>query len=134
MSRCHGLGVKIVDLEITKNGDERGSSCALLALLSRQGAGKEDILRELYCIVDAGGRVLNVIVEHDIYGRIVGELVIRSRADARRFMQRVIAYGTRPLTDLTEGVHYHTIEAEQEETLDMAVKALAEEGFLAEES
>ena len=95
---------------------------------------KEDILRELYCIVDAGGRVLNVIVEHDIYGRIVGELVIRSRADARRFMQRVIAYGTRPLTDLTEGVHYHTIEAEQEETLDMAVKALAEEGFLAEES
>ena len=47
VSRCHGLGVKIVDLEITKNGDERGSSCALLALLSRQGAGKEDILREL---------------------------------------------------------------------------------------
>ena len=47
VSHCHGLGVKIVDLEITKNGDERGSSCALLALLSRQGAGKEDILREL---------------------------------------------------------------------------------------
>lgn len=47
VSHCHGLGVKIVDLEITRKGDERGSSCALLALLSRQGAGKEDILREL---------------------------------------------------------------------------------------
>lgn len=96
--------------------------------------GKEDILRELDCIVDAGGRVVNVIVEHDIYGRIVGELAIRNRADARKFVQRVVTYGTKPLTDLTEGVHFHTIEAEQEETLDVAVKALVEEGFLLEES
>ena len=45
VSRCHGLGVKIVDLEITKKGD--GNSCAVLALLSRQGAGKEEIIQEL---------------------------------------------------------------------------------------
>lgn len=47
VSRCHTLGVKIVDVEITRKNDESGHSCALLALLSRQGAGKEDILREL---------------------------------------------------------------------------------------
>ena len=47
IARCHTLGVKIVDVEITKKEDESGRSCALLALLSRQGAGKEDILREL---------------------------------------------------------------------------------------
>ena len=47
VSRCHGLGVKIVDLEITKKNDESGNSCAVLALLSRQGAGKEEIIQEL---------------------------------------------------------------------------------------
>ena len=47
IARCHTLGVKIVDVEITRKDDESGRSCALLALLSRQGAGREDILREL---------------------------------------------------------------------------------------
>ncbi|MDE6883121.1 MAG: transcription repressor NadR [Lachnospiraceae bacterium] len=95
--------------------------------------GREDIMRELDCIVDAGGRVMNVIVEHAIYGQIVGELVIHNRADVRKFMDRVEAYGTKPLTDLTEGVHFHTIEAEREEMLEAAVRALDEEGFLLEE-
>lgn len=91
---------------------------------------KEDIVRELDCIVDAGGRVLNVIVEHDIYGLITADLIIHNRADVRKFMHKVEEYGTKPLTDLTEGVHFHTIEAEMEETLDDVVQALAEEGFL----
>lgn len=92
--------------------------------------GREDIVRELDCIVDAGGWVVNVIVEHEIYGRLSGELVIRSRADVREFMRRVEEYQTKPLTELTEGVHLHTIEAEREETLDAVEKALAEAGFL----
>lgn len=91
---------------------------------------KEDIIRELDCIVDAGGSVLNVIVEHGIYGQLVGELIIHNRADVRKFMHKVEEYGTKPLTDLTQGVHFHTIEADQEETLDAVVKALDEEGFL----
>lgn len=95
---------------------------------------REDIVRELDCIVDAGGRVLNVIVEHDIYGRLVGDLIIHNRTDVRNFMHKVEEYGTRPLTDLTEGVHFHTVEAEREETLDAVVKALASEGFLLAEA
>lgn len=91
---------------------------------------KEDIIRELDCIVDAGGKVLNVIVEHDIYGQLVGELVIQNRADVRKFMHKVEEYGTKPLTELTEGVHFHTIEAEQEEILDDVLAALTEQGFL----
>mgnify|MGYP001036726151 FL=1 len=87
-------------------------------------------MRELDCIVDAGGSVLDVIVEHEIYGRLVGGLVIRSRADVRKFMCRVEEYGTKPLTDLTQGIHFHTIEAEQEEILEAVVEALEKEGFL----
>ena len=47
VSRCHNLGVKIVDLEITKKRDESGNAAALLALLSRQGVAREEIIREL---------------------------------------------------------------------------------------
>lgn len=47
VSRCHTLGVKVVDLEVTKKSDASGNSCAVLSLLSRQGAGKEEILQEL---------------------------------------------------------------------------------------
>ena len=92
--------------------------------------GKEDIQRELDCIVDAGGWVVNVIVEHEIYGRLTGELVIHNRADVRAFIRKVEEYRTRPLTDLTEGVHFHTIEAEQEETLNAVEHAWKEAGFL----
>lgn len=91
---------------------------------------KEDIVRELDSIVDAGGRVLNVIIEHEIYGQLTGDLIIHNRADVRKFMHKVEEYGTKPLTDLTEGVHFHTVEAEREEILDAVVKALAAEGFL----
>lgn len=94
---------------------------------------KEDIVRELDCIVDAGGWVVDVIVEHEIYGRLTGDLVIRSRADVREFMRKVELYRTKPLTELTGGVHLHTIEAEREETLDAVEKALADAGFLCEE-
>lgn len=93
---------------------------------------KEDIVRELDSIVDAGGRVLNVIIEHEIYGQLTGDLIIHNRADVRKFMQKVEEHGTRPLTDLTEGVHFHTVEAEREEILDAVVRALAAEGFLYE--
>lgn len=93
---------------------------------------KEDIMRELDCIVDAGGWVVNVIIEHGIYGRLTGSLMIHNRADVREFMYRVKDHQTRPLTELTDGVHFHTIEAEREATLDAVEKALAEAGFLCE--
>lgn len=95
--------------------------------------GKEDIVRELDCIVDAGGWVVDVIIEHEIYGRLTGGLVIRSRADVREFMRRVEQHRTKPLTELTDGVHLHTIEAEREETLDAVEQALSNAGFLCEE-
>ncbi|MBO5208930.1 MAG: transcription repressor NadR [Lachnospiraceae bacterium] len=93
---------------------------------------KEDIVRELDIVVDAGGQVINVIVEHEIYGPLTGDLMVRNRADVRNFMRRVEEYQTKPLTDLTGGVHFHTIEAENEETLDEIVKQWKEAGFLTE--
>ena len=92
----------------------------------------EEIMKELNMIVDCGARVLDVVVEHDIYGQITVDLIINNRADAEAFVQKVEENKTRPLNELTEGIHFHTIEAESEEILNKAMSRLKDAGFLLE--
>lgn len=110
-------------------GDDKPECARRVVKVKHQ---KEDIVKELNIVVDAGGQVINVIVEHEIYGPLTGELMIRNRADVRDFMRRVEEHQTRPLTDLTGGVHFHTIEAENEKTLDEIVRKWKEAGYLME--
>ena len=74
----------------------------------------EEILDELNTIVDFGGKVIDVVVEHDIYGQIAADLIVNSRADAEAFVKKVNEYGTKSLNELTHGVHFHTVEADSE--------------------
>lgn len=90
----------------------------------------KDILDELNTIVDFGGRVLDVVVEHDIYGQIMVDLIINSRLDAEAFVRKVEENKTRPLNDLTGGVHFHTVEADSEEILDRIETELNKKGYL----
>ena len=92
----------------------------------------EEITEELNTIVDCGARVLDVVVEHDIYGQITVDLIINNRADVEAFVQKVEENKTRPLNELTEGIHFHTIEAESEEILNKVMKRLKDAGFLLE--
>lgn len=85
---------------------------------------------ELYCVVDLGGKMLDVVVEHEIYGQIMVDLIISNRRDADEFVNKVEHYQTRPLNALTDGVHYHTIEADSEEILDEIENALKEKRIL----
>ncbi|GFI47171.1 putative transcription repressor NiaR [Lachnospiraceae bacterium] len=85
---------------------------------------------ELYLIVDCGGRVLDVVVEHPIYGQIMADLIVNSRQDADNFVKQVAEYGTKPLNALTDGLHYHTVEAREEGTLGLIQEKLQREGFL----
>ena len=52
VDRCHMLGVKIVDLEMARKSGEDSASSAVLALSSRQGAGREEILQALAGVED----------------------------------------------------------------------------------
>ena len=90
----------------------------------------EEILDELNTIVDCGGRILDVVVEHDIYGQIAVDLIINSRADAEAFVQQVEKYETKPLNKLTGGVHFHTVEAGDEEILNRIGEELEKKGYL----
>ena len=92
-----------------------------------------EIMKELNMIVDSGARVLDVVVEHDIYGQIMVDLIINNRADVENFVRKVEENKTRPLNELTEGIHFHTIEAENDKILEKAEKSLREAGFLMED-
>jgi len=90
----------------------------------------EQILDELQTIVDYGGHVLDVVVEHEIYGQITVDLIINNRQDAEEFVKRLNDNKTRPLNELTYGVHYHTIEADREDYLDRIEQQLFLKGYL----
>lgn len=90
----------------------------------------DQIQLELEIIVDNNGKVLDVVVEHDIYGQITVDLIITSRRDIKDFLQKLEENKTKPLKDLTNGLHYHTIEADSEEDLDLIEQQLDKRGYL----
>jgi transcriptional regulator of NAD metabolism len=47
--------------------------------------------------------VQDVIVEHPIYGEIIGELHIRSRYDVELFLKKIAEKKVQPLLRLTDG-------------------------------
>ena len=86
--------------------------------------------RELNAIVDAGGEVVDVIVEHPVYGQLTGLLGVRSRYDVAEFVRRVEEHGARPLSALTGGIHLHTVRCPDEKTFRRVRKSLEAENFL----
>ncbi|WP_455718856.1 3H domain-containing protein [Anaerosporobacter sp.] len=90
----------------------------------------DQIQDELCSIVDHGGKVLDVIVMHDIYGEIRTDLIMSSRKDVYDFVKKVKEKQTVPLKDLTDGTHLHTVEADSEATLDEIEAVLREKGYL----
>jgi len=91
---------------------------------------KEQIQDELYTIVDYGGKVLDVVVEHDIYGQIMVDLILCNRLDVDEFVERIETSKNRPLKVLTDGEHWHTVEADSEKVLDKIEEKLREKGYL----
>lgn len=90
----------------------------------------EEIEDELCTIVDNGGKVLNIIVTHDLYGEIAVDLIINNRQDVYDFIKQSKLKKTVPLKELTDGVHLHTVEADSEEILDKIEKALKDKNYL----
>lgn len=72
----------------------------------------EQMQDELYTIVDYGGKVLDAVVEHDIYGQITVDLMLCNRMDVDEFMERIRKSKSQPLNVLTGGKHWHTVEAD----------------------
>ena len=93
----------------------------------------EDMGRELELMVDNGCTVLDVIVEHPIYGQLTGQLQISNRYDVGQFVQRCRRQEAAPLSQLTEGIHLHTVACPSQEAYDRVRESLSKLGFLLEE-
>ena len=74
----------------------------------------ENTKDELYKMVDAGAVVLAVIVEHDLYGEITGALNLTSRGEVDAFLRKAKSSGIKLLSELTMGIHTHTIACANE--------------------
>lgn len=85
---------------------------------------------ELNSIVDCGGTVKDVFVNHKAYGELRAPLNISSRRDVEVFLEQIRTGKSVPLKNVTSGYHYHTIEAESDEILDIIENILEEKGYL----
>lgn len=92
----------------------------------------EEVEDELITIVDLGGVVTNVLVNHRVYGKITADLDIKSRRDVARYVADIAAGKSFPLMTVTSGYHFHRIAAESEDALDEIESQLAARGYLAE--
>ncbi len=102
-------------------------------IASQHNSDPEAIRSELYTIVDLGGEILDVKVEHPLYGELTASLQIRSRLHVDQFIVSLKDSKAEPLLVLTDGLHLHTIAAESEAVLNQISTALAAKHFVPED-
>ena len=90
----------------------------------------DQMAEELNAMVDQGCTVLDVIVEHPIYGQLTGPLRLSSRYDVAQFVARCREQAAAPLSQLTEGVHLHTVLCPDRGTAGRVREALERLDFL----
>ncbi len=137
--------VVVADIALLRAAGERiiatpqGYMCAPAANLasvrqtiaSQHTPDLDSIRAELYLIVDHGVTVLDVSVEHPLYGEITGNLRIKTRHDVDAFVDRLRTSQAEPLSVLTGGLHMHTLEAQDRESLQKVLAELRSNHFLA---
>ena len=79
---------------------------------------QKETVEELNAIVDLGGCIENVAVDHLTYGAIELKLELKSRKDIQNFLQNMKDNDCKLLTDLTQGRHSHVVSASCAEILD----------------
>lgn len=124
--RASGVDVQATPRGYVLSGRTQGVTGVLACVHSRDA-----MVDELNIMVDNGCAVLDVIVEHPVYGQLTGQLQLRSRHDVSEFWK--MAADAAPLSALTGGIHLHTVLCPDEETLARTAAALKEAGFLLNE-
>ena len=87
---------------------------------------------ELNAMVDCGCTVIDVVVEHPVYGQLTAPLAISSRYDVEQFIEKMTSASASPLSALTEGIHLHTLSCPDAQVFDHLCDKLREMGMLFE--
>ena len=92
--------------------------------------GYKEMEDELELIVDMGGKVLDVIVDHPLYGEIKSPIEISNRHEVMKFMENIKRKNAEPLSSLTGGIHIHTLEVNDEESFKRIKEELGRKKYL----
>lgn len=92
----------------------------------------DDTEKELNLLVDHGVLVKDVKIEHAVYGDLTASIMVSNRQEVKQFLENIKETKASLLSELTGGIHIHTISASSTQVLDKAEAALKAEGFLIE--
>ena len=90
----------------------------------------QQVLDEFLTVIELGGKILDVAVEHELYGQIRVDLLIETAQDAQEFSDRLTGCRDNPLKVLTDNCHYHTVAAPSEKLLDLIEAEFRSKGYL----
>lgn len=107
-----------------------GAMCAQRVFKCRHRL--DELVEEAELIINNGGRVEDVFVNHRVYGRISARLDLITKTHAEELHRSLVSGASKPLMSVTDGYHYHTVSADSEQALDAIENALRERGFLIE--
>jgi transcriptional regulator of NAD metabolism len=89
--------------------------------------------QEMDLIVAAGVTIKDVVIDHPIYGQLSGQMRVQSSADVKQFIQHIRERKGHLLSELTDGIHSHTLSADSLEDLKKAKEQLKKAGILYKE-
>ena len=93
---------------------------------------EDRVEEELNAIVDLGGTVEDVIVNHRSYGKLEARLDLSSRREVRRYLDDLLSSKSTLLSKVTSGYHFHHVSADSVEILDEVGAELVRLGLIAE--
>ncbi|MGI5852913.1 MAG: 3H domain-containing protein [Bacillota bacterium] len=111
---------------------EKASPSLPMRVFSCQHTTLAEAREELMIMVNAGGIVRDIIVDHAVYGEIVGSLLLRTPEDVEALIERLGQPGVQMLSSTTCGSHMHTVEAPSELILDQIEQELKKAGLLSD--
>ena len=117
-----------LDIVATPRGYKLGETTGLIRTVACIHSGVDALEQELLAMVDNGCTVLDVVVEHRLYGEITGQLSLSSRYDVQQFVERAKDAST--LSSLTGGLHLHNLRCPDEEAYQRVCRELKKLGIL----
>jgi uncharacterized protein len=111
---------------------KQGSGTPLIERIIACRHTPEETEKELNLLVDHGVMVKDVKIEHAVYGDLTASIMVSNRQEVKDFMKKIESTKASFLSELTGGIHLHTISAISESALDNAEEALKTEGILME--
>lgn len=109
--------------------EEKPSTIEKTFVCLHSAAQTED---ELNIFVDHGLTVKDVRIEHPVYGDLTASIMVSNRVEVKNFIEHIEKTGAPLLSQLTEGIHLHTVTASLQRNIDNAEQALRKAGILVE--